>query len=128
MASAGKIRRGLLNINGADKADVANFQWDDKLEFDRKAVDTELSGKPVLMKKSGSGSFELLAGVVPSGYATAAMTFKFKQVTVTAGTETVLEKTLTFEDVTFNHGGSVDNDSGPGSKKISFDYSTCIES
>lgn len=121
-----KIRRGTITgLNGGAVADVANFQWDDKFEFDRKRVDNEFSGKPVLMGKEGSGSFELLAGSVASGYATSSLVFTYKEVAVAAGVETVTTKTATFADVTISQGGSVDNDSGPGSIKISFDYSTC---
>ena len=121
-----KIRRGkITGLNGGIVADVANFQWDDKFEFDRKKVDDEFSGKPVLMSKEGSGSFELLSGSVASGYATTSLVFTYKEIAVTAGVETTTTKTATFADVTINQGGSVDNDSGPGSIKIGFEYSTC---
>lgn len=121
-----KIRRGKITTGGgAPTVDVANFQWDDKVEFDRKAVDDALFGVPVMMKKQGSGSFDILGGLIPSGYATASMVFTYYEISVSAGVETSTSKTATFANVTFNIGGNVDNDSGPGTGKVTFEYSTC---
>lgn len=124
---AAKIRRGKITTGGgAPTADVLNFQWDDKVEFDRKAVDDQLAGKPVMMKKGGSGSFDILSGLIASGYATASMVFTYYEIAVAAGVETSTSKTATFSDVTFNTGGNVDNDAGPGSGKVTFEYSTVV--
>ena len=122
-----KIRRGTLSVNGSAIADVVNVDWNDNTEYDRRAVDTEMSGKPVMMKKQGSGSFEMLAGNVPSGYGTADAVINYKEVSVAAGVETEADKSVTFTDVTFNSGGNLDNDAGPGSRRINFEYGTQSE-
>ena len=123
---AGRIRRGTLTI-GTSVADVANFQWNDNYEFDRSKGDEEMSGTPVEMSRGGSGSFELLKGSVQSGYATSDIVFTYNEVEVTAGVETVTEKTQTFDGGTFNQGGNVGAE-GRGSLTISFEYSTRTES
>lgn len=119
-----RIRRGTLAI-GSAVANVANFQWNDAQEFDRSQGDNESAGVPVLMKTGGSGSFELLAGSVASGYSTNSVVLTYIQVTVAAGSESTANKTATFTGVTFNNGGNVPAE-GRGSITISFEYSTCI--
>ena len=84
-----------------------------------------MSGNPVMMKKSGSGSFDIAAGLIASGYATASMVITYYEVSVAAGVETVANKTATFTDVTFNQGANIDNDAGPGTGKVTFEYGTC---
>jgi hypothetical protein len=118
-----RIRRGTLSI-GTAVSNVSNFQWNDAHEFDRSKADNEFSGTPVEMSRSGSGSFTLLAGTVPTGYATASAVLTYNEVSVAAGVETVAQKTATFTDVTFNQGGSVPAE-GRGEISVSFDYSTC---
>jgi len=121
-----KIRRGKITTGGgAPTVDVYNISWDDKVEFDRKNVDDQLAGKPVMMKKSSSGSFDIAAGLIASGYATASMVITYYEVSVAAGVETVANKTATFTDVTFNQGANIDNDAGPGTGKVTFEYGTC---
>ena len=115
-----KIRRGTVGA----ATNVKNVDWNDSYEFDRTAVDNEMSGKPVEMKRGGSGSLTLTAGSIASGYSAADLVITYKEVSVAAGVETETEKTATFTDVTFNTGGSIDNDAGPGEIRISFDYAT----
>ncbi|GEM_PF-3278317 len=117
-----KIRRGILKVNGTQVADVVNVDWNDAHEFDRRAVDDAMFGVPVEMKRSGSGSFELLAGNVESGYAAGDVEIEYTEVSVASGVETTSGKVATFTHVTFNSGGNIDNDAGPGSRRISFDY------
>lgn len=118
---SGRIRRGTLSVNGSPRANVANMQWDDNHEFDRSKGDNEMHGIPVQMSEGGSGSFELLAGNVPSGYGTANMVYTYKEVSVATGVETVTDKTVTFTEVTFVTGGNVPAD-GKGSRAVKFDY------
>lgn len=120
---ASRIRRGVLTINEVEQADVANFQWNDAHEFDRSQGDNESAGVPVLMKTGGSGSFELLAGFVASGYAAGDVVLTYHEIAVANGVETDTEFTVTFTGVTFNAGGNVPAE-GRGSITISFEYST----
>jgi hypothetical protein len=69
-ATYGRIRQGTITIGGSAKATVMNFKWNDDLKVDRSRADLELSGKPVIMSRGGSGSFELLAEQLASGYLT----------------------------------------------------------
>lgn len=105
-------------------ADLANFDWNDANEFDRSKADEEFSGVPVEMSRGGSGSFTILSGYVASGYKTG-MVLTYNEVTVTAGSEAVVQKTATFTYVTVNGGGSVPGE-GRGEIRASFDYATCV--
>lgn len=124
---SGKIRRGTMTVNGEAVADIVNLSWKDSFEFDRRAVDNEMHGKPVQMKEGGSGSFELLAGNVASGYAAGNVVISYTEVSVSGGEESETAKTVTFEDVTFNSGGNIDNDAGPGSRQVDFEYGAVTE-
>jgi hypothetical protein len=121
---AKRIRRGLLTV-GSSVPNLANLDWNDSHEFDRSKGDEEFSGKPVEMSRSGSGSFELLAGHIATGYAATAV-FVYKEVDIneTTGVETVVSKTATFTDVTINQGGNVPAE-GRGSRRFAFEYATC---
>jgi hypothetical protein len=118
-----KIRRGILTVGSSDLGSVKNISWNDSREFDRSVTDGNMSGDPVEMKHGGSGSLTLLSGNIPSGYVDD-MIISYSEVSVSGGEETVVQKTVTFTGVTANSGGSLDNDSGPGSREISFEYST----
>jgi hypothetical protein len=120
-----KIRRGTITSSGPAAVSVKDFEWNDSHDTDRRRVDDEMVGKVVQMGKSGSGSFTLLAGTFSSGYATSTLVFTWSEVAVASGVETVTTKTATFTEVYFNTGGSVDNDAGPGERKINFDYGLC---
>jgi len=116
---ANRIRRGTLAV-GSAVSNVANFEWTDADDVDRSKGDLEMSGKPILMRQSGSGSFPLLAGSV------ADPVFSYNEVALSAGVETPTTKTVTFTKVTFNQGGSVPAE-GRGEKRISFDYATAAQ-
>lgn len=122
---AKRIRRGTLTI-GTAISNVSNMEWNDQKEFDRSQGDNEFSGTPIEMKRAGSGTFTLLAGSIPSGYATSDPVLTYNEVSVVAGVETVVTKSVTFTQVTVNQGGSVPAE-GKGEKKISFDYATSTE-
>jgi hypothetical protein len=123
-----RIRRGTLAYGGAagltsPVADNATLDWNDSHEFDRSKGDEEFSGKPVEISRGGSGSFELLAGHIPTGYL-GFMTFTYKEVDMATGSEVVTTKRATFTLVTVNGGGNVPAE-GRGSRRFAFEYGTC---
>jgi hypothetical protein len=122
---ANRIRRGTLVV-GSAVSNVANFEWTDADDVDRSKGDLEMSGKPIVMRQAGSGSFTLLAGSVASGYATSDPVFSYKEIALSSGVESPTTKTVTFTKVTFNQGGSVPAE-GRGEKRISFDYATATQ-
>lgn len=122
---AKRIRRGILN-NGGVVSNVSNIEYTDAYEFDRSRADNEFVGQPVEMSRSGSGSVTLLAGLIPSGYATTDPFITYYDIDVVDGAETVVEKTVTFTKVTYNEGGSIPAE-GRGEKRISFDYGESTE-
>lgn len=123
----GKIRRGTITSGGASVDNLVNVSWRDESEFDRRRVDDEMAGKPVRMTKQGSGSIELLAGNIDTGYETNSLVVTYKEISVSSGVESEVEKTVTFSDVTYNSGGQLDNDAGPGSRTIEFQFGEVTE-
>lgn len=123
---SGRLRGATLSANGGTKSGVANIDFSDAREFDRSQGDNEMFGTPVEMKRGGSGSIEMLAGNIPSGYATGTLIATTSEVTVANGVETSVTRTVTFYDVTFNSGGAFLPGSR-GSRKISFEYSYCTD-
>ena len=119
---SGRIRRAILSIGGAVSG-LVNVDFNDAYEFDRTQGDNEMSGEPVEMKRQGSGTIELLAGNIASGYQTSDLIVTYYEVTVTAGVEAIVAKTVTFDKVTTNEGASLPSE-GRGSRRIAFDYAT----
>lgn len=119
-----RIRRGTLSA-GSAVPNLVNMEWNDNHEVDRTPSDLQFTGEPICMRKGGSGTIELLAGKIDSGYATADVVLTYKEVSLDGGVESTTDKTATFSGVTFNQGGSVPSE-GAGRKRISFEYSSCV--
>lgn len=118
-----KIKKGVITGIGSCK----NFSWQDSLTVDRSCVDDEMVGEPVIMKKEGSGSFELTDGQIASGYH-ADLVLTASVGSVAAGTETETSRVFTFDAVTVENGGNVENDGVGGSIKVNFAYGECTPS
>lgn len=123
---ADRIRRGKLKVAAGDISRVANFEWNDNLEFDRTQADDEEAGVPVQMTTGGTGSFVLLSGMINSGHAAGDVVYTYRKVAVAAGVETLQDCAVTFTDVYFNTGGSVPAE-GRGEIRISFSYGNATE-
>lgn len=117
---AKRTRRGTLTVGSAVPG-LVDLTWDDAYEFDRTRADDEYYGVPVMMSKSGSASVALLAGAIPSGYATSNPVFVYTEIEQAGGVETKVTKTVTFFHATFNAGGNFGD--GAGRKNVKMDYS-----
>lgn len=117
-----RYRRG--TITTPTQADVVNIEWDENNEYDRTQVDSELAGKPVLMRKQGSGSFELTGGVLPTDRYGQNMVMAIEDVSVATATETLTSRIATFTDVTFNRGARSANDGSRGGGRVQFEFGT----
>lgn len=120
---AKRIRRATLSC-GAAVAGLANVQWDDEVREDRTQADDEDHGDPVIMGYGGSGSIELLAGHVASGYATSNLVATYKEIEVVSGVETPVSRTATFSKVVFASGASIGSENR-GSVNVKFTYGKC---
>jgi len=101
---------------------VADVSYNDAFEEDRDRVDDEMSGEVVIMAKEGSGTITIREGDPVSGYVNGDMVVTRNQVSVSGGSESVTPTTKTFKKVTFNVGANVDNNAGPGTISIAFNY------
>ncbi len=118
-----KIRSGTINVSGSSLTGMARVQWDDELEVNRDQADEELSGQPVIMRKGGRGTIEMMSGAVATGYATS-MVLTYKEITVAGGVESSATKTATWTSVTVAAGGNVQA-GARGARNYAFEYATC---
>jgi hypothetical protein len=122
---AKKIRFGRLTV-GSSYAGMVNMSFDDAGDFDRKQADNEYYGTPVEVKRGGSGEVRTTEGSLPPyGYQTNDWVFLYEEVSVTAGVESVVEKTETFGVVTCQHSGSLPA-GAVGELSAKFEYGTRV--
>lgn len=106
---------------------VANIQIQENNEYDRRACDDNFYGEPVLIRKGGTLTIEVLSGALPQ--------FLNDQVVVTGedvavaagGAETVTSRTYTLENVSTNRSANFDNDTGRSSGTVTGEFSTLTE-
>lgn len=103
---------------------VSQINYDNADDYDRSRGDDQMYGDPVRMEQKGSGTIELLGGLVPNCY-DQDIVAKYVEVTVANGAETVVERTATFKKCTINPGANVPAGSaGKVSAKFDFAYVT----
>ena len=123
-----RLRRGTLTV-GTLFTGVVLLSYTENNEFDRTQADNEFSGTPIEMKREGTGevrSCESHGSLPDSGHQTSDWVFTYYEVTLTAGVETVVEKTVTFNLVTCNHSGNFPSE-GRGETSAAFTFATATE-
>lgn len=92
-----------FTVAGTPVTGVKTISWKSNNEYNRDPADTQLHGDPVLVKEGGTFSVEMKSGKFPACY-DAAIVVVYDEVVVTAGVETITNKTVTLNHCTCNPG------------------------